>query len=70
MAALHPDHPCPACGGTHTLHIHDPGRHPSAAVYRYTCPVARVAVSVRPAGRPEPVILAPAVALPLTWVSD
>jgi hypothetical protein len=70
MTALIPDHPCPACGATHTLHVRDPDRHPRTAVYRYTCPVAEVAVSARLTGRPEFVILAPAGAVPLPWVSD
>ena len=70
MAALYPDTPCPACGGSHALTCHDPDRHPHTAVYRYTCPATGGGVSFRPTGRPQPVILAPASAIPLTWVAD
>jgi hypothetical protein len=69
-ANLYPDTPCPACGKEHALSYHDPSRHPRGAVYRYTCPAAGVVVSFRPTKVPQPVILAPAVAIPLTWVSD
>ena len=67
---LYPDTPCPACRKSHTLFYHDPTRHPHGAVYRYTCPATAVGVSFQPSATPERVVLAPASALPMTWVSD
>ena len=70
MPALYPGTLCPACGGLHALTCQDPDRHPHPAVYRYTCPATGGGVTFRPTGPPEPVILAPGSALPLTWVAD
>ena len=70
MAALYPDAPCPACGGLHDLFSHDPDRHPHATLYRYTCPVTGASAFFRPTGPPQPVILAPGSAVPLTWAED
>ena len=70
MPALYPDTPCPACGQSHALSCHDPDRHPHAAVYRYTCPVAGAVVSFRPTAAPQTVILPPGSAIPLTWAAD
>ena len=63
MPALYPDTPCPACGGSHALTCHDPGRHPHPAVYQYTCPATGAGVSFRPTVPPERVILAPGSAV-------
>lgn len=67
---LYPDTPCPSCGGSHALYNRDPGRHPHGTLYRYTCPASGAAVPFRPAAFPEPVILAPADALPVVWEAD
>jgi hypothetical protein len=67
---LYLDTACPACGKAHTLCHRDAGRHPPGAVYSYTCPASKVVVSFRPTAAPEPVILAPSLALPMTWVTD
>ena len=67
---LYPDTGCPACGGRHTLVYAAQMRGSRRAAYRYTCPAADAAVPFRPGGPPEPVVLPPAGAVPLTWVSD
>jgi hypothetical protein len=67
---LYPDAACRACGATHTLSYAAHMRKSHRAMYRYTCPTTNAAVVFRPAQDPEPVILAPADAVPMTWVSD
>jgi hypothetical protein len=70
MPDLYTETPCPACGGTHTLFCHDPDRHPHATVYRYTCPASQVVVCLHLTVAPQSVILPPANAVPVSWVSD
>jgi len=70
MTDLYPDTACPACGRAHTLSYRDARRPPPGALFRYTCPATQVIVTFRPSAAPEPVILAPSLALPLTWVES
>ena len=70
MTNLYPDTRCQACGRPHTLYHRNDGRHPHGSVYSYVCPRTHVTVSFRPAAIPDPVILAPAEAIPMTWMSD
>ncbi|HKB04480.1 MAG TPA: hypothetical protein VKD90_19815 [Gemmataceae bacterium] len=67
---LYPDTECGACGARHTLYYAARMRKSHRAAYRYTCPTTDAVVVFRPAKDPEPVILAPADAIPMTWVSD
>ena len=70
MPDLYPDTRCPACGQPHTLSHRNTDRHPPASVFSFVCPVTKVIVSFRPTATPDPVILAPAEAVPMTWMSN
>jgi hypothetical protein len=67
---LYPDTPCPACGQAHSLYCRNATRHPLRAAHRYTCPATGVAVVFHPTATPQPVLVPPAGAIPLTWVAD
>ena len=70
MTNLYPDTRCPACGRPHTLSHRNTDRRPPRSIFSYVCPLTNVVVSFRPAATPDPVILAPADAVPMTWMSD
>ena len=67
---LYPDAGCPACGGRHTLFYADQMQGSRRAAYRYICPATEAVVVFRPVQGPQPVVLVPDGAVPLTWVSD
>ena len=70
MTDLYPDTRCPACGQPHTLSHRNTDRRPSGSVFSYVCPLTKVVVSFRPDAVPDPVILAPAEAVPMTWMAN
>jgi hypothetical protein len=70
MTDLYPDTPCPACDRRHTLAHRNTDRRPPRSIFSYVCPLTKVVVSFRAAVTPDPVILAPAEAISMTWISD
>ena len=86
MTELYPDTRCPACGQPHTLSHRNTDRRAPRSVFSYVCPLTKVVVSFRPADNVRnevavvtnlalpragvPVALAPAEAVPMTWMAD
>ena len=70
MTNLYPDTHCRSCGLTHTLYHRNDDNRPGGSAFSYVCAVSGVVVVFHPTKTPEPVILAPADAVPMTRVSD